>query len=480
MVLRFINEVTSPLAAALFLIGFYLLYYSSERNKFLCIIPFTVAVFTKYTVLPPLGIILAYYMYLRLTDSSEREKIRSIMPVTLALVVISVSFILLMTIYPDFINYTFSGHGNLVKPSLLEAFDYIITERSLEMAAAALMFTVFAYAGLKRYFNKDDGVFLAAQLSLLFVTALFILAKNGIGIGTQYPLPTYPLTLAAIMMVLKSSKKLFTIIFISCFIFPSFFYSPFHDLTRVGYIRSNDNTKTLIEYGLHYIPSQDGLLLMEGPPEVLDILKDYDIPIHPSETYLINPGQKGFSGYEDSHWAKNLRIITDVDMNGSDAYEYLTDEEREISDMLVAEKFSAILMGPPAWATIGRVLRENIRMVSKEYCLIYIPNFLYEGRGGLQYSTLLLDDDEKCKIMKVAIVNYYGEKYDFLCELGERPYNVVDQAMKRNGILVKHPGCNNTNEYLFDTIKSHQLTLWDILLTLVLILPLTYLSERFG
>jgi hypothetical protein len=301
MVYRFMSDVTSMLSSAFFIVGFWLFYgYEGRYRLWGSGSAFTLAIFTKYMAALPIAITIAYVVFfregIRFKGSKngtrafvdpERFRIKDAAAVGTFFLLM---FLFMNLYFPNLREYTLEGHSDQVKGNMMSAISYQIEKRSLNSVATVIIFITLGYLMIKGLFDARKLVFPLTQITLPIIGLMFIRVGNVLDtkIGTHYMLPVYPLLLVTYMAVWYRSRKVFTLLVLVTMIYPSIFGSPLLEASRMWFEEKKAASIAAIQYGLHFIPPQQGYVLTEGNAGYEKIFKDYGTPISLDKVVVIN------------------------------------------------------------------------------------------------------------------------------------------------------------------------------------------------
>jgi hypothetical protein len=484
---RFIDDVTSTLAASLLICGFYALRHGAMRPRgVLAGIAFALAILTKYTSLLPAAIIIAYDLFARgliVSGTARKPKVALVRDPSVVLAftacasAIMVAYIAAHMAYPHMTEYTILAHAGLVKPTLAAAYGALAEGISLEASAALALFAGLAYCVLAGLFGKDTILYALLQSTLAVYGALFLMTDGASRIGTSYMLPAYPFLAMAWTAVWPRSRKAYALMFLAAVVFPSIYGSPLAEASRAGFDGGKASAVRMVEYGLHYIPSQKGEVLIETDAYKAKF-REYGTPVDPSKIVVIPSGEPGYGLHEDPSWAPNLRAALGLGDEDFPAYRNVTREETAIREGILSGRYSLIVVGPPVWVETTLALNDVRPYVSDNYCAVYAPNFQYAGRGRFD-TALYFRDARDCARTRGMMARYYLSSAYRICALGGQADRVVRTVLEWDG--VKLPGaCENAEEFAYTDLERNRLGPADILLFALLFLPVHWLLGLIG
>ncbi|MBD3260895.1 MAG: hypothetical protein GF334_04335 [Candidatus Altiarchaeales archaeon] len=484
-VYRFMGSINSTIACALFVVGYYILYYFRHIYRgLLAGVAFAFAVFTKYTTILPMLIVVGYAFSTqifhtknfgrrtRLTPKCGFQPFRDLMGAAIPILSL---YLLLTHTYPNFMEYTFTGHQQQMSKDLIHSLVVLWETASLRTAASTIMLLILAYCVLKKFFQRDTFIYPLTTASLFFYGLGAILMWGEPHIGSYYMLPVYPFLVLTFMVVWRNSKKIFSALFLVTLIYPSIFGSPLQDISRWGFDQQKNQAIETIEYGLHYIPPQEGYVLTEGPRGYEKIFRRYHTPIKQKQVRVVGEG-RGYTVHEDPAWAPELREKINLTHGVSQSYENLTEKEETLLKEIKKDRFSLIMYGPPQWSTLTRVLRETENHIRGSYCPIYVPNFLYQGDGKF-YSSLYFQNPKDCIKMRRDLKKYYTKKFNEICSISSKAASRIKKTAYWNRYIIKQ-SCGVEKEFQYTETNRNKMNALDVIIML-LMYPPTFWFMKF-
>ncbi|MFH0862526.1 MAG: hypothetical protein V1875_05790 [Candidatus Altiarchaeota archaeon] len=491
MVYRFMGDVPSMLSAAFFALGFWWFYGRDGKIRaWSAACAFCLAIVTKYMAALPIIITVAYVCFIRDSLSIAEKNGRRIIvykpngPAFDAALNIGVTFfvvfLLLNMVFPNLREYTLAGHSDQLSWNMKAAIEYQLDKRSLNNVAAAIMFAILAALALKGFFDRRTIVFPLAQITLPLIGALFIQVKNVLDtkIGSHYMLCAYVLLLVSYLVIWKKSKKAFALLVLVTLVYPSIFGSPLLDASRRSFEERREDAMRSIQYGLHFIPPQDGYVLTEGDYGYERIFESFDAPIDPGRIVVLNQDGHRKVSYADATWTPTLKKSFNFTTAADGLSGNYSEEDRLLREEMIAGKYSLIMFGPPSW----EILLENVDSIKgsldNKVCLLFVPNFQYENNGR-SYTTLIFTKPADCGAMKEKITKYYSDNADMFCSLGYDAFKVVRMSMQWNGITLPYT-CNSKIKYVYGPDEKFKTQWWDFAIMAALYLPTYYLLLAVG
>ncbi|MFH0861559.1 MAG: hypothetical protein V1875_00880 [Candidatus Altiarchaeota archaeon] len=475
LVFRYFGEVSSSLATAFFMVGFWLFYESDDKARnYASIIPFTLAVFTKYSVVLPIAIVMAYSLArhgltFRAKDwrGSVVPAIHRILSVTLFALSVLGTFLALARIFPNIAAYTIYAHTNQVRGGLLSGFKVMAGERLLSSFGAAILLIVVGWSVIRGWFDRETSIFPLMQVTLLANGVLLLMASGNPKLGEYYILPAAPFLLATMLAVRKRSPALFALLVLGVLVHPSIFPTPLSGPARFWSHDGSEAARMEVGYGLRLIPPQSGYVLTEALPDRMGYVRGLLPQLEQSRIVMIPSGEKGYSLGEGPDWAKELRNLTVINPNESQTHLRLTPQEEAIRADLLAGKYSLVIAGPPSWFTLNEIFRSEEEYM-KSYCRLLVPNFEYGG-DGMPHTVVHFKDRSQCEDFRNSMIAHYLENFPAICELGQKAQTVVKNAISYDDAEIQTP-CDAEYDYRYEA-PANQARMEDLFLFLLLLPP---------
>lgn len=442
LVYRFISATASMISTAAMILGFYAMYYTKSKWSGLSAgIMFAASIFSKYTgLLPILGLVCFYPFHKTIKLEYEgrmrimfRPDRKPFFEAGQALAVCALSYFILISIHPNMMVYTWTGHSGQIGDygigKLAGLFLYERTYHLLALPVFTLAILVLAWeSGLKRSLHP----YIIVYLSFLAHNLLFLFQQDNLKTGTYYHLNAYPFILILAHMALKESKKAFSVLLVALILYHPIVAEPAIELVKGSHNKRFENARDIIEGGMMFIPEQRGRILTEWD-DFLSFKERFSLRVDDSRVRIYSPAM-GSAHHEDAAWAPQLRRAMNISESHNKAFETSVDEEEdEISSEILGGEYSMILIGPPKWALLNSLVRKNLGYIRENYCQVSVPNFMYRGEGRT-HTTILFENPRHCVRMKKDMNDYYNSKFDTICGYGKKPAAVVSYAMAANGI----------------------------------------------
>ena len=486
LVYRFIIHLTSSVATAFLLAGVYLLPGSRDARKGIaCGLLLSLAVFTKYTTILPAVLAIVYYLFTsQMLGLKSIGGKRSILVdidgkrMWTALLILGVIFTVwagLNARYENFSEYTLKGHAEQLSAPFDSAIRELFEKRSLNTVAGAIVLAGIAYAVALGRFNRKTMIYPFTQLTIVAYSLLFVFNKHYLGdtrIGGNYMLVAYPFLAATLTALYFKDARLFTIVLIACAVYPSIYNDGLVELTHSGFEAAKADAIKELQWGLHFIPPQTGMVLTEGPGGYEKIFSDYRTQIDPARVVVVNGEDGTIANYADADWTPTLS--KEVDLSGT--HTKLTGDTviiDRLTDEIRSGRYSMIMYGPPAWAILYNTVSKNKEMVDMNFCTVYVPNFMYDGKYR-SHTSIYFANKNDCENFKVHIENYYSGNFTRFCGYGKRVGDTIKRVFRWNQMTVPY-SCIYEYDWAFSE-KQEYMTQWrDILIMAVMLFPGYYL-----
>jgi len=222
---------------------------------------------------------------------------------------------------------------------------------------------------------------------------------------------------------------------------------------------------------MHYIPPQQGRVLIEGTTEYTrELIERFDIPMSMNDVDVVEATGYDVSTSEDPDTGPRLRkLLNSTSEDVNQPYGNLTKAESKLRDEIINGKYSLIIYGPPLWSAVQRVVISLPQEVKNQYCVVKVPNFLYYG-SGLSYTELVFHNKKDCSTILSGMRGYYSEKFDYICSKSQIAANVVYMTLKEHGISL-NVNCQSRaaeeENYKYD---NERITAGEMMITLILFL----------
>ncbi|MBD3388782.1 MAG: hypothetical protein GF416_06915 [Candidatus Altiarchaeales archaeon] len=476
MVYRFISNFVSTFSTFFLIAGYYTLLSAKDNRALKSSLLFALSVYTKYTAILPIALILSYRALTRSfrivlgrklqAELLDTGPLKDLTATAAAIALLLASFTLF---YPNFVQYTLTGHGGQVEYDLSKLRSLYDEGVKVQTLAFLALIASVGYAMGMEYYDRETFIYPFTQLSLLIYSIIFLLSMGDTRIGSHYMMPAYPLLAVTYLVVWERDRRLFTFLFTATLVFPSMFGSPLLEHSRAGFDEARREAIEMIEYGFHYIPAQDGMVLTEGPEGWETVFERFNTPIEPSQVYVVNPDSKEFTVHEDTTWAPLVRDSLNLTVSYSDRDGELKPMEKLLAEEIMADKYSLIIEGPPSWSTMLRVIDAAGHHIDQNYCLIFNPSYMYEGRGRTN-TQIYFRNRTKCRMMAEDMGRYYRERYDDICSLGGNAAYIVKRVLRWNNIRIAE-SCPVTEDFRYRERLRHNVRASDLLIFLIILPP---------
>jgi len=477
-----------------YLSGYYLLFECAKLKyrEVWVLVLFYLSFLTKISSLPLIFLTLFYYLLVDLKlrrqkntatfeYTLDKKKIPSLM---LGLLVIALLVFLTKTVYPLIFDYIFfsqlgvsvGGEGTLTGA----VFDSFSPENLIIFRSASiyiLMLTLFLYT-LK---SKPRFHSIVATASILIYVFLRVRgAGYPINFYSYHVLPLLPfllLTLIDIKDFIKNKKirVLYPVFLVIILLYPSVDVHGFVEKNRAGSFISTtsevEDLAFLLEYGLHYLPPQQGRVLIDMSLDhhKKSFLK-YNVPIDQDKIIAVEGGP-GF-GYWD--WGPSILSK----LNKTNRWSFgglslnLTLREQQLMDEIINENITLLVEAPPVWGNFRHMFYQWNTSGRRVLCKVNIPDLTYKTRSGRHFKTLYFRDFSQCTAFKREITKYYASVYDQVCSMDESSARLIKNIVfprAKPGVLKP---CDSDADLLAEHEKQSKrlkyLTNLDIYLVLLL------------
>jgi len=444
----------------------------STTNMFMGGLFLTLGLHTSLITAPLTGLVLLDYFFTslhvraKLSDSSlhltfsplSGNVFKKFFILILPFFILSLTFGIL---FPNYYDYIFSQTETIHSKPLIQGLSEVLTAwlrfRSISLTLLMSFFVVSLYGVLKfnlRYSWFSFFTFLTYMITYPPIHTL------GIFWDWRFFYPLLPLTIIQVLFFYERCQNFKQkLLLLSYVVFLAFYQGSipayiFNDLNHLFW----DSRIVEIEYGLHFIPPQQGKVLMEGeePLYPRGFIEKYNLSLSPEQIVqirnMLTHAWAGGPKFDDTTLKPLLRKGI-VNISNKSYYHQFTEAVKspsydpELFNQLLNEldsgKFSLVIESPPSWATITTLLK-NTRT---EFCRVYVPNFAYLSTGGRRHTTLHFLNLRDCEEMKRRLLNYYSSKFDEICSHSKLAARIVNLIMYYNALPFSR-FCNSTSEFI--------------------------------
>lgn len=476
-VYRFVGNIASSISLGLFSLGFYLLYYRRDDHRgFASGVLFAAAIFTKYIALVPALLVIGFLVVERSARIDLEKRTVKIgfsfednREALMSLLAIALGFVVLRLVFPHIIEYTVLGQTNLLEKSLVSEVVRQLSTVNIIFLSSTVLVGLVAYCVYAGFFTGRELVFPAMILVIVAHGALFLMAFSETLIGSYYMLLAYPFLIVCLVVMGERKKEFLAAAVLVLLVFTFYYSTLWDDFARAGFLEEKARAVRTIQYGLHYIPPQPGLVLTQGPEGHERMFTDYDTPVDPGRVVVVHGGEKGFATHEDASWGPKIREEFNLSYRYSQAYGELSAKEKVLRREILDGRYSAMVYGPPEWMSIVRILQTFPNKTLEMFCPVLVPDFMYEG-DGRAYTIVLLADNQSCIRMKAELAKYYAGNFRAFCEIGGKAEQVVVKTNRANGYNIKLK-CPVKKPYKYSKWMEERVMSSDIIYLAILFLP---------
>lgn len=425
--------------------GFYLLYYSEIKFKeVISSAFFGIAVFSSINAFVPVFLCIAYYPIqigliklnnARLAISKNKNTYLKIVYLLLPLAAI---YIILLLIWPNFMDYTFFSHNINPRLSYGEALMILIpwgyVNVNIFLAYVILLISLYIF------YKTKNAIPIIGSIGLLGV---LIPHHRGIGelLIDRMTAPVVPFVILTIILLKQRSenndyiKVVFAGLLSVLLIFPSFGPNSFGNAIYNKLDYSLENFKKEVGYGVNLLPEQKNEIFVNYK----EILTNYDYEIKYPDKIIVVSDNVGESASLFDLWnSPRLAVLLKLDpieaakkiqemeakYNIGKDDENKTDKYMKTILQLKNTNFDFIIVGPkfgnPTVNFLWRAyeLPAITDKIRKEYGIISIPDI---ELPSLQYShvTGVALKREDGDMVRGRFLRYYTLVFDDICKKSE-------------------------------------------------------------
>ena len=426
-----VNHAESAFSMAFFFMGFYTLFHTKRNRRELeSGTLFAISIFSKYTVVFQFAIVLLYYAYtkgfFKLKDkSSIAWKMAGVMRILLPTMLLTIA--LLLGYSSNFIMHTIMAHMVMPRytyPQTLLA----MLNLDAHFLALYVMIISFAYLIYKRKFVKTELLY--PLIPLISLPLIMFSLSHGSGAPTNaayYGIVGYPFIILAVLRI--KEKLIFALLFVVLLIYPTVASTQLDSIMRSSLEKSQKDFIEYVNWGLHYIPQQNGKVLTEGAPGTEKIFEEYKTPVDPRSVDLVH-GEAGYSSHEDPYYGPRLRSIMNISNDFSTSSEELSSKEKVLGERIMNGTYSLIMFGSAGWAEVTRVL-SYYPQHRKYYCVVNVPDMGFLGAGRF-YTVLLFRNPADCQRMMNDVYAYYKQNFNEICRRSRIAAKYASEVMSMN------------------------------------------------
>ncbi|MFH1722433.1 MAG: hypothetical protein ABH950_07520 [Candidatus Altiarchaeota archaeon] len=218
------------------------------------------------------------------------------------------------------------------------------------------------------------------------------------------------------------------------------------------------------EYGMHFIPPQEGKILVEGDElYVKRLIQNFNLPFS-QDKFVVVDNMIDYQVEGEKKYLLNVanplidKGIIDLEKNDSNYFantsfppNYFYNRERikSIVEALDSNEITLVIESPPVWTTIDHILMN----AKSNQCMVYLPNFEYLDYNGRHHTTLYFQDLRDCALMDIAILGYYSNTYESICAESEFEALAVSLVMSNYNLLPFNQTCESGAAFIPDLNK---------------------------
>ncbi len=434
------------LAMVFVFFGYYLLYHSTVRFSWAyASLLFSAAFLSSVQSLIVIGILVAWYpiqfglVSFSLGGGNRVSIKKQGVVIVLGIVTIFLMiFLFLQHLYPNILKYILLAHSTDPLYTSGDALAHLLPSLSIDKDLFAV-YVVLLISAFVFYRSKEVSP-LAGGIGLAIIMFMQHKGSGGITIG-RYMAPAFPFIILTLYQYKKMMRKgnyfeLFSpIVLFLLFIFPALALAPFlPNIYNLADMSLNDFKKE-VGYGVHFIPPQEGRIMVDDPA----ILALYDYPYAPNQVAVASgsishaeidawsgPRLEKLGLTQLAEWTP-LQQISEEKITAEQQLLLSTQQEIETG------KYSMILYGPSGSSSVlGQAFNGVNESVRNSYCTIIFPNIEHTSTTSNHVSYANLKNTAHCEETVKKMAGYYYRAFDDICKKSRYvANNVVDFTFKR-------------------------------------------------
>ncbi|GEM_PF-1431485 len=457
-----VDMLESTIAMVFVLLSFYTLFYKrSSLHIMLSAVFASMAFYSKYTSIVPLGLSVIYtVLNPRPLDAANRTR-RHAVPYFLAtFTIISLLFLVNPNILFNMSTLWGSGERtwNLGDLTLVLLG---LGEGNLMIPVVFLLVIISLYSHLK---DRDVYSFVTC-LGLTLTVAYFVLSNQHMYPHTYHYLPVFPFTLLFLILLNAryGSTQKWSFIIITLFLMMIYV-----DYSRIPLEMQVVEVRREVEGALSLIPKTSKNILIEG-----QVMKHHITRFLEGEPSfeVIEFGSQLDRGFND----KKYKGLVDASKIES-LPEYSVYKEK-----IVQGDFDVMIYGPPSWETLLNIIYTTYSTEDNLfYCVFTLPNLAYVAQDGVHETTVMFPDYDVCNAFSKDLSNYYQIHFQNICKIDETvANNIVRNVLGANYIYLDIECVNGGSFISYYSKHRNNFTFGDLArFGLIVLIAFTYLEYK--
>jgi hypothetical protein len=442
-----------------FLLAGYLALYHGRRGEIRGAFLLFLSLMAKALAAPLAGLMVLHYVAVNLRKS------RRALALPAALAVLSAAAI---TAFPGIVEYTYTAHSSApVKALDAAGLAYALSPAyPLFTKQHILLYALAAYLAYVLYRHRDITAALAAS-SVPFMVRHAVTAGAAVISMLYYSVPFNAFIIVSALRERAQAKPgsprdiasiLFILVLVS-------YGSLLYRLDPLSSQTANPDL-TELQGAIAFLPDDAGPMLTgrQNRDYLLPLIEaagarasDYgieyiaDIPTTYGIDANVGPRMRS-AGIVGDIGRKAEERISPAEMALFSAQKM---ENAEAERKLRAGWYSALILAPPDYNGILRILNEN--RTHPYNCTVTLPNVYYRSRGGVHITSVMFRDRGLCETMKTKVVRYYADRFDAICAKSRIAAELIkDQVLPLNGWRMnKETGaCKADGDYLDESLAE--------------------------
>lgn len=495
-----ITNVEAIMNSFFFFVGYYFLFHTSSRWKYLFTGFFlSLSLLSKINVVVQIAFLLFWYAYETKMFFFADKKLHIVLKKEVlfgfvqVLLPIAALFLLFSSLYPYFWIYSWGVFTNQtislsIFQTLREMFFFDLTQADI------IYIPILAVAAVGIYLFCKEQKFYALMTGPVFLLCIFLITR---AFGLQFVTglrywsvitPFVALSLLRLQQLWQQfpQKQILQSFLVMLLLYPGFYYGPFQMKDDLSYIDSlnivdafspgwqqKDTLVKQIHYGYSVIPPQKGRILLENDHAGftrMAISFGSNIPLdnvdYLTKKYMESyPDIWGFPRYQEL-LGEHLISSQESGLNA---------KEQEFIQKIDNGTYSLLIYGPPEWTITQKLFAHANQSVLSSYCSVAIPSNVWLTEEGWHLTYFFFQNPEDCSAVLQQMFSYYMQHYQEICTADQFTANMITIVLHDNDHLNFPYTCTQGGGGLSFAKKGTAVKRQELVLMLLLMLvPFAY------